>query len=93
MPDHIHLVAHQGHEAVRLGQWVKALKAVVGGLERREQRSTEKPGPLELVADELGGSAVVGRVPQRGGEGTPQTHAPAGSGGPGLQEHTRIRSN
>ena len=27
-----------GHEAVRLGQWIKALKAVVGGLERREER-------------------------------------------------------
>jgi hypothetical protein len=35
MPDHLHLIAHQGHEAVRLGQWIKALKAVVGGLERR----------------------------------------------------------
>ncbi len=35
MPDHIHLIAHQGHSAVRLGEWIKALKAVVGGLERR----------------------------------------------------------
>ena len=35
MPDHIHLIAHMGHDAVRLGQWIKALKAVVGGLERR----------------------------------------------------------
>jgi REP element-mobilizing transposase RayT len=35
MPDHIHLIAHQGHDAIRLGQWIKALKAVVGGLERR----------------------------------------------------------
>lgn len=35
MPDHIHLIAHMGHESVRLGQWIKALKAVVGGLERR----------------------------------------------------------
>ena len=35
MPDHIHLIAHMGHEAVRLGQWIKALKAVVGGLESR----------------------------------------------------------
>ena len=35
MPDHIHLIAHMGQDAVRLGQWVKALKAVVGGLERR----------------------------------------------------------
>jgi hypothetical protein len=36
MPDHIHLIAHMGHGAVRLGQWIKAFKAVVGGLERRE---------------------------------------------------------
>jgi REP element-mobilizing transposase RayT len=36
MPDHLHLIAHQGINAVRLGQWVKALKAVVGGLERRK---------------------------------------------------------
>jgi REP element-mobilizing transposase RayT len=35
MPDHIHLIAHMEHESIRLGQWIKALKAVVGGLERR----------------------------------------------------------
>ena len=35
MPDHIHLIAHMGHDAIRLGQWIKALKSVVGGLERR----------------------------------------------------------
>jgi REP element-mobilizing transposase RayT len=35
MPDHIHLIAHLGHEAIPLGQWMKALKAVVGGLEIR----------------------------------------------------------
>ena len=32
MPDHVHLIARMGHDAVRLGQWIKALKAVVGGL-------------------------------------------------------------
>jgi REP element-mobilizing transposase RayT len=37
MPDHIHLIAHMGSESARLGQWIKALKAVVGGLERREK--------------------------------------------------------
>ena len=37
MPDHLHLIAHQGLEAVRLGQWIKALKAVVGGLKRRPE--------------------------------------------------------
>ena len=30
MPDHVHLIARMGHDAVRLGQWIKALKAVVG---------------------------------------------------------------
>ena len=36
MPDHIHLIARMGHDAVRLGQWIKALKAVVAGLEPSE---------------------------------------------------------
>jgi putative transposase len=44
LPDHIHLIAHMGHEAVRLGQWIKAFKAVVGGLERRES-----PAPVGRV--------------------------------------------
>ena len=35
MPDHIHLIAHMGHDAVRLGQCVKALKAFVAGLRAR----------------------------------------------------------
>ena len=43
MPDHIHLIAHQGPEAVRWGQWIKALKAVVGGLERRVDCAWESP--------------------------------------------------
>ncbi|MCP5522095.1 MAG: hypothetical protein H7A46_11175 [Verrucomicrobiales bacterium] len=62
MPDHIHLIAHMGHDAVRLGQWMKALKAVVGGLERRK------------TADAASGHAAynkppapVGRVPSHGG--------------------------
>ena len=29
MPDHIHLIARMGHDASCLGQWIKALKAVV----------------------------------------------------------------
>jgi REP element-mobilizing transposase RayT len=41
MPDHIHLIASMGQDAVTLGQWVKALKAVVGGL---EERSMPSPG-------------------------------------------------
>ena len=30
MPDHLHLIAHQGHHGTALGQWIKALKAVTG---------------------------------------------------------------
>ena len=43
MPDHVHLIAHQGHDAIRLGQWIKALKAVVGGLEHREEGRVKAP--------------------------------------------------
>ncbi|MBI5387672.1 MAG: hypothetical protein HZA90_23680 [Verrucomicrobia bacterium] len=67
MPDHLHLIAHQGREAVRLGQWIKALKAVVGGLERREpcpmgaqKRPVGAPGLQDRAP------AVVGRVPTPG---------------------------
>ena len=30
MPDHLHMLVCQGHTAVTLGQWVKAMKAIVG---------------------------------------------------------------
>ena len=66
MPDHLHLIVHQGYEAICLGQWVKALKAVVGGLKPSEQHPVGPPG--------LQPPAVVGRVPSRGGFGS----APAG---------------
>ncbi len=66
MPDHIHLIAHMGHDPVRLGQWIKALKAVVGGLERRDEigdgaRPVRAPG-LQHDAP----PAVVGPVPSHG---------------------------
>jgi putative transposase len=70
MPDHIHLIAHMGHDAIRLGQWMKALKAVVGGLERRGERPVGTPG---LQTDAASGdaaynnpSASVGRLPSAG---------------------------
>ena len=75
MPDHIHLIAHMGGEAVRLGQWIKALKAVVGGLERRGDglapRPVGAPGLQNDVAVQrpIGGTGrqgVVGRVPLPG---------------------------
>jgi REP element-mobilizing transposase RayT len=52
MPDHIHLIARMGYDAGRLGQWMKALKAVVGGLERREVRPVGAPG-LQVDAHEF----------------------------------------
>jgi len=61
MPDHIHLIARMGHDAVRLGQWIKALKAVVGGLEPRQARPVRAPGLQDAAA-----SNDVGRVPPHG---------------------------
>ena len=74
MPDHIHLIAHQGHDAIRLGQWIKALKAVVGGLERREERPVGTPGLQDATPNAASGDAAynatrpvdVGRVPPHG---------------------------
>ncbi len=58
MPDHIHLIAHQGHEAVVLGRWVKALKAVVGGLRKRETNARWGTGPTSGYGA-ASGDAVV----------------------------------
>ena len=52
MPDHLHLIAHMGHEAVRLGQWIKALKAVVGGLEPRQERPVGAPGLQDAASSD-----------------------------------------
>lgn len=30
MPDHLHLIVHEGHNAIELGLWVKALKRLTG---------------------------------------------------------------
>ncbi len=76
MPDHIHLIARMGYDAARLGQWIKALKAVVGGLERRERRPPPPPG------------APVGPVPSPGGLVAAQG-GPVGA--PGLQPGLRSR--
>ncbi|MCU0785836.1 MAG: hypothetical protein MUF81_17695 [Verrucomicrobia bacterium] len=70
MPDHVYLIAHQGQEAVRLGQWIKALKAVVGGLERRVGSAEERPmGTAEcpVGAPGLQHDVPAGRVPSSGG--------------------------
>jgi REP element-mobilizing transposase RayT len=61
MPDHIHLIARMGPDAIRLGQWMKALKAVVAGLEKREERPVRAPGLQDDVS-----STPVGRVPPPG---------------------------
>jgi len=91
MPDHIHLIAHQGHDAIRLGQWIKALKAVVGGLERREERPVGTPGLRATTPNAASGDAAynatrradVGRVPPHGG--------PKPSHGATPHEFTRIK--
>jgi hypothetical protein len=87
MPDHLHLIAHQGHEAARLGQWMKALKAVVGGLERRPDmgRRVGEPGlpgngVVERPVGAPGLQGAVGRVPSRGAGG--DIVSEAGSGYP-----------
>lgn len=75
MPDHIHLIAHMGHDAIRLGQWMKALKAVVGGLKPREERPVGTPGLQTVAPDAASGdaaynkpSADVGRLPSAGAD-------------------------
>ena len=68
MPDHIHLIARMGNDAIRLGQWIKALKAFVGGL---------KPvGPVPSPGVPI---PIVGRVPSHG---VPMPPTDAGSGDP-----------
>jgi REP element-mobilizing transposase RayT len=107
MPDHIHLIAHMGHDAIRLGQWAKAMKAVVGGLERREKRPVRSPGlqrttpnpagsgdPAYNAGPPPGVDRSVGRVPSHG---VPMSQSNnAGSGDPaynavGGHEFTRIK--
>ena len=78
MPDHIHLIAHMGHESVRLGQWIKALKAVVGGMEYR----TSSGAALEDAAGH--DSSAVGCVSSHG---EPVSHPNAGSGDPAYKTH------
>ncbi|HPY29583.1 MAG TPA: hypothetical protein PLT00_02630 [Verrucomicrobiota bacterium] len=78
MPDHIHLIAHMGHESVRLGQWIKALKAVVGGMEYRTS-------PGAALEDAAGNdSSAVGCVSSHG---EPVSHPNAGSGDPAYKTH------
>jgi hypothetical protein len=100
MPDHIHLIAYMGHDAIRLGQWIKALKAVVGGLERREERPVRAPGLQGAGPDAESGDAAynaarpadVGRLPSQG-VSTPPTgvvgQLPATGATP--HEFTRIK--
>ena len=96
MPDHLHLIAHMGHEAVRLGEWIKALKAVVGGLKRREPAdaasgdaayNAERPTAVGHVSPNgvpMGAEGIVGRVPSHGGVSASSLSAPD-------HEFTRIK--
>ncbi|HOX03517.1 MAG TPA: hypothetical protein PKW32_14220 [Verrucomicrobiota bacterium] len=81
MPDHLHLIAHQGLEAVTLGHWIKALKAVVGGFGSEGAdagdvgRVPSRGGVESKAPDARSGDRAymgadpgdVGRVPSRGG--------------------------
>jgi REP element-mobilizing transposase RayT len=58
MPDHIHLIAHMGYDAPRLGQWAKALKAVVGGLKPSDANAAGSGDPAY--------NNLVGPVPSPG---------------------------
>ena len=71
MPDHIHLIAHMGNDAVRLGQWIKALKAVVEGLEHRvgARGLQDATSPADL-----------GRVPSHGAAPTERKKTVQGKG-------------
>lgn len=62
MPDHVHVIAHQGHDAVRLGQWIKAMKVVVGGLAVGRLSSAGDPTHTHRVSF----GAHVGRGPSHG---------------------------
>ena len=60
-----------GFDGVRLGEWIKALKAVVGGLKRREEHPVGTPGlqdatPSNDVRRVSQHGAVVGTVPPPG---------------------------
>lgn len=90
MPDHLHLIAHQGYGAIHLGQWVKALKALVGGLRQSDRRPVGAPGlqsPADAASGEAANRAVVGRVPPRGVSAHP---APVPSPGDSAHPFTRI---
>lgn len=89
MPDHIHLIAHRGHDAARLGQWIKALKAVVGGLERRPTTPDAASGDAAYNATS---PADVGRVPPHGVPvPAPDVVGRPPSAGGGEHEFTRIK--
>jgi len=82
MPDHLHLIAHMGYDAVRLGQWIKAMKAVVGGLKPRDEnpvRVPDLPSPCDPTAP-----TPVGPVPP---PGVPDAGAPA----PAAHDYTRLK--
>lgn len=83
MPDHLHLIAHQGHDAIRLGQWIKAVKAVVGGLMPKQERPVGAPalqgnGSIEdaaaagrIAPPDSAGQPSLSRVGPRSGSSPP----------------------
>jgi REP element-mobilizing transposase RayT len=89
MPDHLHLIAHQGHDAIRLGLWIKALKAVVSGLKPEQERPVRAPGLQENAS--IADAATAGHVSPPDSEGGPPRArvSPPGKN-PRPHEFTRI---
>ena len=87
MPDHLHLIAHMGYDAVRLGQWIKAMKAVVGGLKPRDESPARLPD-LQSPCDHTT-PTPVGPAPPPGvpAPGVPAPGLPA----PGSHDYTRLK--
>jgi REP element-mobilizing transposase RayT len=84
MPDHIHLIAHMGLASKHLGEWIKALKAVVGGLKRADKRPVRTPA--------LSNAADAGRLPSADVpeiSSVPAHEQPSRGGG--AHEFTRIK--
>jgi hypothetical protein len=85
MPDHLHLIAHAGLEADNLGQWIKAMKAVVGGLVNRvpSPDATNLVGLVPLPdADDAVGPVPPPGVHTVGEPNVVEKEGPAGSGDP-----------
>jgi len=68
MPDHVHLIARMGDESIPLGQWIKALKAVVGGIRSGVAQDSASRSVIAGAADAANksiGNPELSRVPRQ----------------------------